>query len=122
MEPSLKEVEEVIKAVHSASSPGFVGVLQPHLKALPRAYPTPVEDFEDDFAKGDSSWPVKMGRQSLDSQGGGLEKHQPVSDNLTIECRRKGAFLLKNNYIDAAVQKGVIPGAPSGLEHTGVVT
>ncbi|KAK0150652.1 hypothetical protein N1851_008245 [Merluccius polli] len=39
-----------------------------------------------------------------------------------ILSRRLTEFLLKNEYIDTAVQKGGIPKVPGCLEHTGVVT
>ncbi len=66
--------------------------LERESEALPRASPAPVEDFEGDLAKRKSCWPVEVCWGSVDSQRGELEKHQPVSNHLTTECRREGVF------------------------------
>lgn len=93
-EPYLKEVEEVIKAARSASSPGPVATI-PRLQALSRALPK-----EEDS-------------KNINQEGKVF---------FSIFSRRLTEFLLKNNYTDPTVQKSGIPGAPSCLKHTDIVT
>lgn len=51
---------------------------------------------ESDLAMGESGRPVEVCRQG--HEGEGLEKHQPVSDNLTAEYGSEG--VLQHHLLD----------------------
>ena len=59
------------------------------------------ESLEGDLEKGKSWWPVEVCWGSVDTQRRELERHQPVSDHLTTECRREGVFhrLMKTHRV-----------------------
>ncbi|XP_077380867.1 uncharacterized protein LOC144020874 [Festucalex cinctus] len=131
-EPSLKEVEEVIKAARSASSPGPSGVPYLVYKRCPELLQHLWKTLKVIWRRG------RVANQWRRAEGVWIPKEED-SKNInqfrtisllsvegkvffSIVSRRLTEFLLKNNYIDTSVQKGGIPGAPGCLEHTGVVT
>lgn len=77
--------------------------------------------------------PAEVCQVCLDTQTGESQKHRAVSNYLPTQHRHFSAsspdgqkkvtkFLLKNNDIDASIQKGGISGTPGCLEHTALVT
>nr|XP_061817543.1 uncharacterized protein LOC133607102 [Nerophis lumbriciformis] len=131
-EPSLKEVEEVIKAARSASSPGPSGVPYLVYKRCPGLLKHLWKTLKVIWRRG------RVANQWRCAEGVWIPKEED-SKNInqfrtisllsvegkvffSIVSRRLTEFLLKNNYIDTSVQKGGIPGVPGCLEHNGVVT
>ncbi len=131
-EPSLKEVEEIIKAARSASTPGPSGVPYLVYKRCPELLRHLWKILKVIWRRG------RVADQCRFAEGVWIPKEEN-SKNInqfrtisllsvegkvffSIVSRRLTEFLLKNNYIDPSVQKGGIPGAPGCLEHTGVVT
>ncbi|XP_016087054.1 uncharacterized protein, partial [Sinocyclocheilus grahami] len=130
--PSLKEVEEIIKAARSASTPGPSGVPYLVYKRCPDLLRHLWKILKVIWRRG------RVADQWRCAEGVWIPKEEN-SKNInqfrtisllsvegkvffSIVSRRLTEFLLKNNYIDPSVQKGGIPGAPGCLEHTGVVT
>ncbi|XP_061920230.1 uncharacterized protein LOC133660667 [Entelurus aequoreus] len=131
-EPSLKEVEEVIKAAHSASSPGPSGVPYLVYKRCPGLLKHLWKTLKVIWRRGRvaDQWRCAEGvwiPKEEDSKN--INQFRTIS-LLSVEgkvffsivSRRLTEFLLKNNYIDTSVQKGGIPGVPGCLKHNGVVT
>nr|XP_061836351.1 uncharacterized protein LOC133619387 [Nerophis lumbriciformis] len=131
-EPSLKEVEEVIKAARSASSPDPSGVPYLVYKRCPGLLKHLWKTLKVIWRRG------RVANQWRCAEGVWIPKEED-SKNInqfrtisllsvegkvffSIVSRRLTEFLLKNNYIDTSVQKGGIPGVPGCLEHNGVVT
>ncbi|XP_029688563.1 uncharacterized protein [Takifugu rubripes] len=131
-EPSLKEVEEVIKAARSASSPGPSGVPYLVYKRCPEILQHLWKALKVIWRRGRvaDQWRCAEGLwipKEEDSKN--INQFRTIS-LLSVEgkvffsivSRRLTEFLLKNNYTDTSVQKGGIPGVPGCLEHNGVVT
>ncbi|TWW71600.1 hypothetical protein D4764_16G0000970 [Takifugu flavidus] len=131
-EPSFKEVEEVIKAARSASSPGPSGVPYLVYKRCPEILRHLWKALKVIWRRGRvaDQWRCAEGLwipKEEDSKN--INQFRTIS-LLSVEgkvffsivSRRLTEFLLKNNYTNTSVQKGGIPGVPGCLEHNGVVT
>ncbi|XP_049336392.1 uncharacterized protein LOC125802421 [Astyanax mexicanus] len=130
-EPSLKEVEEVVKAARSASAPGPSGTPYLVYKRCPGLLRHLWKILKVIWRRG------KVADQWRHAEGVWIPKEENSRDIsqfrtisllsvegkvfFSIVSRRLTEFLLKNSYIDPSVQKGGIS-APGCLEHTGVVT
>ncbi|XP_057679566.1 uncharacterized protein LOC130908003 [Corythoichthys intestinalis] len=131
-EPSLKEVEEVIKAARSASSPGPSGVPYRVYKRCPKLLRLLWRALKVIWRRGRvaDQWRCAEGVWIPKEEGSKNINQFRVISLLSVEgkvffsiiSRRLTEFLLKNNYINTSVQKGGIPGVPGCLEHNGVVT
>ncbi|XP_035990671.1 uncharacterized protein LOC118562404 [Fundulus heteroclitus] len=130
-EPSLKEVEEVVKAARSASAPGPSGTPYLVYKRCPGIRRHLWRIMKVIWRRG------KVANQWRHAEGVWIPKEENSQDIsqfrsisllsvegkvfFSIVSRRLTEFLLKNSYIDPSVQKGGIS-TPGCLEHTGVVT
>lgn len=132
VEPTWKEVQEVVKSARANSAPGpsqvpykvykhcpsLLKILWKLLQVIWRRGTIP-----DQWREAEGVWIPK------DENSIKLEQFRAIS-LLSVEgkiffsilARRMTDFLLKNKYIDTSMQKGGIPGVPGCLEHTGVVT
>ncbi|KAK0141886.1 Transposable element Tcb2 transposase [Merluccius polli] len=131
-EPSWKEVQEVVKAARASSAPGPSGVPYKVYKRCPRLLHRLWKILRVIWRRG------KVAQQWRFAEGVWIPKEENAKNIeqfrtislLSVEgkiffailSRRLTEFLLKNEYIDTAVQKGGIPKVPGCLEHTGVVT
>lgn len=131
-EPTLSEVQEVVKGARTASAPGPSGVPYTVYKRCPQLLRHLWKILRVIWRRG------KVANQWRCAEGVWIPKEEDSKDIsqfrtislLSVEgkiffsilSRRLTEFLLKNSYIDTSVQKGGIPGVPGCLEHTGVVT
>ncbi|XP_075304756.1 retrovirus-related Pol polyprotein from type-1 retrotransposable element R2 [Odontesthes bonariensis] len=131
-EPTLKEVEEVIKAARSNSTPGPSGVPYVVYKRCPRLLKRLWTILRVIWRRG------KVAQQWRHAEGVWIPKEESsitieqfrIISLLSVEgkiffsivARRLMEFLLRNTYIDTCVQKGGVPKVPGCIEHTGVVT
>ncbi|XP_023810165.1 uncharacterized protein LOC105353972 [Oryzias latipes] len=131
-EPSLKEVEEIIKAARWASTPGPSGVPYVAYKRCPQLLRHLWKILRVIWRRGrvPDQWRWAEGVWiPKEENSKNINQFRTIS-LLSVEgkvffsivSRRLTEFLLKNDYIDPSVQKGGIPGAPGCLEHTGVFT
>ena len=128
-EPSLKEVEEIIKAPRSASTPGPSGVPYLVYKRCPELLRILWKILKVIWRRGrvdPHQWRCAEGVWiPKEENSKNISQFQTISLMsvegkvfFSIVSRRLTEFLLKNNYINPSVQKGGIPGAPGCLEHT----
>lgn len=131
-EPTLKEVEEVVKAARTSSAPGPSGVSYVVYKRCPRLLKRLWKLIKVIWRRG------KVAQQWRHAEGVWIPKEESSSTTeqfrvislLSVEgkiffsilARRLTEFLLRNKYIDTSVQKGGVPKMPGCIEHTGVVT
>lgn len=106
-EPTLKEVEEVVKAARTSSAPGPSGVPYVVYKRCPKLLQRLWRILKVIWRNG------KVAQQWRYAEGVWIPKEKNSS---TIE-----QFLLRNEYIDTSVQKGGVPRVLGCIEHTGVV-
>ncbi|XP_077372334.1 uncharacterized protein LOC144033646 [Festucalex cinctus] len=131
-EPTLKEVEEVVRAARSNSAPGPSGVPYVVFKRCPRLLKRLWRILRVIWRRG------KVAQQWRHAEGVWIPKEESsitieqfrIISLLSVEskiffsivARRMTEFLLRNTYIDTSVQKGGVPKVPGCIEHTGVVT
>lgn len=131
-EPTLKEVEEVIKAARTSSAPGPSGVPYVVYKRCPKLLKRLWTILKVIWRRG------KVAQQWRHAEGVWIPKEENSSSMeqfrvisllsvegkifFSIVARRMTEFLLSNNYIDTSVQKGGVPKVPGCIEHTEVVT
>ncbi|XP_056097411.1 uncharacterized protein LOC130076370 [Rhinichthys klamathensis goyatoka] len=131
-EPGWKEIQEVVRRARANSAPGPSGVPYKVYKNCPRLLHRLWKILKVIWRKG------KVVDQWRQAEGVWIpkeEKSQKIEQFRTISLlsvegkiffslisRRLTDYLLKNSYIDTAVQKGGIPEVSGCLEHTGVVT
>ncbi|XP_061589349.1 uncharacterized protein LOC133454644 [Cololabis saira] len=131
-EPTLKEVEEVVKAARSNSAPGPSGVPYVVYKRCPRLLKRLWRILKVIWRRG------KVAQQWRHAEGVWIPKEESsttieqfrIISLLSVEgkiffsivARRMTEFLLRNRYIDTSVQKGGVPKVPGCIEHTGVIT
>ncbi|XP_062272394.1 LOW QUALITY PROTEIN: uncharacterized protein LOC133978067 [Scomber scombrus] len=131
-ELSLKEVEEVIKAARSSSTPGPSGVPYLVYKRCPELLRHLWKTLKVIWRRGRvvDQWRCAEGVWiPKEENSRNIDQFRTIS-LLSVEgkvffsivSRRLTEYLLKNNYIDPSVQKGGVPGVPGCLKHTGVVT
>ncbi|XP_062387675.1 uncharacterized protein LOC134076569 [Sardina pilchardus] len=131
-EPTLKEVEEVIRAARTSSAPGPSGVPYVVYKRCPRLLKRLWLIIKAIWRRG------RVAQQWRHAEGIWIPKEENsrsieqfrVISLLSVEgkvffsivSQRMTEFLLRNAYIDTSVQKGGVPRVPGCIEHTGVVT
>ncbi|XP_038154112.1 uncharacterized protein LOC119791846 [Cyprinodon tularosa] len=132
MEPSWKEIQEVVKKARSSSAPGPSGVPYKVYKNCPKLLHRLWRILKVIWRRG------KVAEQWRFAEGVWIPKEEgstnidqfrtifllSVEGKLffSIVARRLTDYLLRNSYIDTSVQKGGIPKIPGCLEHNGVVT
>ncbi|RXN38269.1 reverse transcriptase [Labeo rohita] len=131
-EPTLKEVEEAVRAARSSSAPGPSGVPYKVYKQCPQLLRRLWKILKVIWRRGKvaAQWRYAEGVWIPKEEGScDIEQFRIIS-LLSVESKiffkivsqRLTVFLQKNSYIDTSVQKGGVPGVPGCLEHTGVVT
>ena len=131
-EPSLKEVQEVVKRTRSASAPGPSSVPYIVYKRCPALLSHLWKILRVIWRRGRvaNQWRCAEGVWiPKEENSKTIEQFRTIS-LLSVEgkiffsilSRRLTEFILQNEYVDTSVQKGGIPGVPGCLEHTGVVT
>ncbi|XP_054628013.1 uncharacterized protein LOC129179159 [Dunckerocampus dactyliophorus] len=131
-EPTWKEIQDVVAAARSRSAPGPSGVPYKVYKRCPGLLRILWKTLRVIWRRGAvaDQWRLAEGVWiPKEENSTKLEQFRTIS-LLSVEgkiffsilSRRLTDFLLKNAYIDTAVQKGGIPGVSGCLEHTGVVT
>lgn len=131
-EPTLKEVEEAVRAARSSSAPGPSGVPYKVYKLCPQLLRRLWKILKLIWRRGKvvAQWRYAEGVWIPKEEGSCNIDQFRIISLLSVESKiffkivsqRLTDFLLKNIYIDTSVQKGGVPGVPGCLEHTGVVT
>lgn len=131
-EPSWKEVEEVIKRARAASAPGPNGIPYRVYKSCPRLARRLWRLIRVAWRRGKmaDSWMLAEGCFIPKEEKSKTLKQFRTISLLNVEgkiflavlARRMTTYMLANEYIDIAVQKGGVPGVSGCLEHTGALT
>lgn len=131
-EPTLREVEEVVKTARSSSAPGPSGVPYKVYKQCPQLLGRLWKIVKVIWRRGKVAvqWKYAEGVWTPKDEGSCNIEQFRIILLLSVESKtffkimsqHLTDFLSKNSYIDTSVQKGGVPGVPGCLEHTGVVT
>ncbi len=131
-EPSLCEVEEVVRRARAKSAPGPSGVPYKVYKNCPKLRQWLWRSLKVIWRRGRiaQAWRYAEGVFIPKEENSENIDQFWVISLLSVEskiffsvvAKRLSNFLLGNRYIDTSVQKGGIFGVPGCLEHTGVVT
>jgi hypothetical protein len=131
-EPRWKEVEEVIRKARAASAPGPNGIPYRVYKNCQKVARRLWRLLKVAWKKNrmTESWVIADGWFIPKEENSNSLKQFRTISLLNVEgkiflavlAKRMTSYMLANNYIDVAVQKGGIPGVSGCLEHTAALT
>lgn len=131
-EPTAKEVRDVIQKARAASAPGPNGIPYKVYKNCPRLTRRLWKHIRVIWRRGRlaDSWNQAEGCYiPKEENSKNLSQFRTISllnvegkILLSVMANRMTRYMLDNNYVDIAVQKGGVPGVSGCIEHTSVLT